>query len=103
MKAKKSLGQNWLRSETAREAIIKAAELDPTSLKLRGASTTVLEVGPGQGFLTEALLQTGARVIAVEKDDRLISELQNLFKREIKSKQLKIIHGDILEMGEEEL
>ncbi len=53
----------------------------------------VLEVGPGQGTLTEKLLETGAKIISVEKDDRLIGFLQEKFEKEIASGQLKIIHG----------
>ena len=57
---------------------------------------TVLEIGPGLGVLTEALLATGASVVAVEKDDRLIPVLREKFEKEIASGQLKLIHGDIL-------
>lgn len=42
------------------------------------ATDTVLEIGPGPGSLTEALLETGARVIAVEKDRVLADALQRL-------------------------
>jgi len=90
LKAKKSLGQNWLKSESAIKEIIKAADLSH--------SDTVLEIGPGQGVLTKALLETGARVLAVEKDDRLIKDLQEKFAQEIKLKKIILIHGDILEI-----
>ncbi|MCC6290680.1 ribosomal RNA small subunit methyltransferase A [Candidatus Nomurabacteria bacterium] len=86
MLAKKSLGQNWLRSERVARQIIATANLGP--------GETVLEIGPGQGFLTKFLLETGARVIAVEKDDRLIELLQGKFA----GKKLNLIHGDILEL-----
>ncbi len=62
------------------------------------ADDIVLEIGPGQGALTEKLLETGAQIIAVEKDDRLIEFLQEKFAKEIASRQFKIIHGDILEL-----
>jgi 16S rRNA (adenine1518-N6/adenine1519-N6)-dimethyltransferase len=58
---------------------------------------TVLEVGPGTGSLTETLLEAGAKVIAVEKDDRLIPILEQKFQGEIKNGNLTIVHGDILE------
>ena len=58
---------------------------------------TVLEIGPGAGVLTDALLMAGADVVAVEKDDRLIPVLEEKYKKEISSGQLKLIHGDILE------
>lgn len=57
----------------------------------------VLEAGPGKGILTKGLLEAGARVIAVEKDDRVIPFLTEKFKIEIENGKLIIIHGDILE------
>jgi len=86
--AKKALGQNWLRSNKALRAIIKAAELTPQD--------AVLEIGPGAGFLTAALLQNAGRVIAVEKDTRLIAYLQEKFAPDIASGKLELICGDIL-------
>jgi len=91
MYAKKSLGQNWLKSESAVKLIVATAELAP--------GETVLEIGPGRGVLTEALLGTGAKVIAVEKDDRLIELLNQKFADEIKTKKLTLIHGDILNLN----
>ena len=57
---------------------------------------TVLEVGPGKGALTEKLVAITKKVIAVEKDDRLIGFLQEKFALEIKNGKLEIVHGDIL-------
>ena len=93
MQAKKSLGQNFLTSTAARAHIIEAGTLS--------ASDTVLEIGPGKGFLTEALLATGARVVAIEKDDRMIPYLSEKFAAEISAGKLKIIHGDVLEFSPE--
>ena len=59
------------------------------------APDTVLEVGPGKGVLTRALLNTGARVVAVETDDDLIPLLHDTFATEITSGQLQLVHGDI--------
>ena len=89
IKAKKSLGQHFLTDQSALRAIIETANLTPDD--------TVLEIGPGEGFLTEALLQTGAQVITVEKDDRLIGFLSIKFKKEISERQLILIHSDILD------
>ena len=86
--AKKSLGQNFLKSKTALNKMIEAGEVT--------GSDIVLEVGPGKGVLTEKLLLTAKKVIAVEKDDRLISLLQEKFASEIASNKLEIIHDDIL-------
>lgn len=69
--AKKSLGQNFLFDLNLTERIARAAE--PL------AEATVLEIGPGPGGLTRALLALGARrVIAVERDDRAIGALQDI-------------------------
>lgn len=88
LKAKKSLGQNWLVNEKIVGEIVAAAKIK------RGEM--VLEAGPGGGVLTAALLATGAKVIAIEKDNRLQEILQKKFKTEIESGQLKLIHGDVL-------
>ncbi len=88
--AKKSLGQNFLKSKRALSEIISAGEVNHDDL--------VLEIGPGQGALTEKILETGAKVIAVEKDDRLISLLNEKFIKETNSGQFTLIHGDILDL-----
>jgi 16S rRNA (adenine1518-N6/adenine1519-N6)-dimethyltransferase len=69
--ARKSLGQNFLFDLNLTERIARAAE--PL------ADATVLEIGPGPGGLTRALLALGARrVVAVERDDRAIAALQDI-------------------------
>jgi 16S rRNA (adenine1518-N6/adenine1519-N6)-dimethyltransferase len=87
--AKKSLGQNFLKSKTALFKMLEAGEVNENDI--------VLEVGPGKGALTEMLLTKAKKIIAVEKDDRLISFLQAKFSEEIKKGKLEIIHEDILE------
>ncbi len=89
--AKKSLGQNFLKSKGALKAIVTAGKLT--------SSDTVLEIGPGKGALTEALLQSGAKVIAIEKDHELIPFLTERFKEEIEGGQFKLIEGDVLDMN----
>jgi 16S rRNA (adenine1518-N6/adenine1519-N6)-dimethyltransferase len=89
MQAKKSLGQHFLTSHAALHAIITAAALSPDDI--------VLEIGPGKGVLTEALLKQARRVVAVEKDDRLITHLTERFAKEIASHKLQLVHADILE------
>jgi 16S rRNA A1518/A1519 N6-dimethyltransferase RsmA/KsgA/DIM1 with predicted DNA glycosylase/AP lyase activity len=88
IKAKKSLGQNFLNSDGALDTIIKAGRVTKND--------TILEIGPGKGALTKRLLDTGANVIAIEKDYRLIPFLQQLFAKEIKTKKLTLIHADVL-------
>ncbi len=86
---KKSLGQNFLTSIPARIAIVEAGELT--------ASDTVLEIGPGKGFLTKGLLEKGAYVVALEKDRELIPILNETFASEVASGQLSVTEGDALE------
>lgn len=88
MKPKKSLGQNFLTSIPARLAMIEAGEVM--------SNDTILEIGPGKGFLTEALLAQGASVYALEKDTDLIPLLTEKFAKEVASKQLLLIEGDAL-------
>jgi 16S rRNA (adenine1518-N6/adenine1519-N6)-dimethyltransferase len=85
---KKSLGQNFLNSPAIIADIVRASGA--------AAVDTVLEIGPGEGTLTRGLLDCGATVIAVEKDDRLIPILSETFAQEIADGRLKLIHGDIL-------
>ena len=58
---------------------------------------TVVEIGPGKGALTKELLDAGARVIAIEKDESLVETLGHKFIREIDDKRLEIIVGDALD------
>ena len=60
---KKSLGQNFLVDGRIRSRITAAADLS--------SGDTVVEVGPGRGFLTRRLSELAARVVAVELDDAL--------------------------------
>jgi len=89
IKTKKSLGQNFLKSKGVVKDIIRSANLKENDI--------VLEVGPGKGFLTEELLKVSKKVIVVEKDDRLISFLNEKFNNFVKNGNLEIIHQDILE------
>jgi len=85
MQKKKSLGQHFLHSASYLNAVADAADIQQ--------GETVLEVGPGEGTLTEVLLARGAKVIAVEKDSRLISFLQNKFA----GKNFEVTEGDALD------
>ncbi len=89
-KAKKSLGQNFLKSEAALRAIIDAGELNEKD--------TVLEIGPGKGALTSRLLAYAGKVIAIEKDKELIPFLQEKFEEEIKTGKFVLVEGDILDI-----
>jgi Dimethyladenosine transferase (rRNA methylation) len=58
----------------------------------------VLEIGPGAGILTQALLDRGARVVSVELDANLIDKLSSRFASELADGSLTIIHGDAVKV-----
>ena len=86
LNASKALGQNFLFDAQLLDRIARI----PGNLK--GAE--VLEIGPGPGGLTRALLGAGARVTAIERDRRCIPALEEL--GEAYPGQLKVIEGDAL-------
>lgn len=88
-KAKKSLGQNFLKSGAILSKIVVSAELKESDI--------VLEIGPGKGALTEKLLEKVKKVIAIEKDDSLFAFLEEKFAKNIENGQLILINQDILE------
>ncbi len=94
LKAKKSLGQHFLRSEKALNEMVGAL----TPLDKGGLEGVVFEIGPGEGVLTEKLLQNNFIVIAIEIDKRSIEILERKFVKEIQNKKLFIIERDCLEI-----
>lgn len=88
IKPKKSLGQNFLRDTQVLERIVAAANLS--------AEDFVLEIGPGEGVLTQKLAKKAGRVLAIEIDQRLIESLQ---KRFASNQKIEIIHADILKIN----
>lgn len=92
-KAKKSLGQNFLKSIPALNKIIEAGEVSKKDV--------VIEIGPGKGALTAKLLENAGKVIAIEKDYELLAILKEKFASEINSGSLLLIHSDILEFNVE--
>src|SRR3989344_4182269 len=84
---KKSLGQNLLINPGVINKIILSAELNEKD--------TVIEIGPGTGNLTRELVKKAGQVIAIEKDGRLISELNEKFKN---YNNIKIIEDDVLKI-----
>ena len=91
----KSLGQNFLHDGNQLRRIVKAAELH--------ADDQVLEVGPGLGPLTEALLDAAGHVLAIEKDARLVRILRERFKSELENvtadgkPRLELLEADALQ------
>lgn len=84
---KKSLGQHFLNNDRVPKKMAEAAHIE--------AGETVIEIGPGTGVLTRALLEYGAHVIALEADQRAIEILEGSFESEIKAKKLVILHADV--------
>lgn len=90
LSASKALGQNFLLDEQLLDRIARV----PGAL----IGETVYEVGPGPGGLTRALLRAGAKVVAVERDQRCIPALEEL--REVSEDRLSIVQGDALAIDE---
>ncbi|MFN3657939.1 MAG: 16S rRNA (adenine(1518)-N(6)/adenine(1519)-N(6))-dimethyltransferase RsmA [Pseudolabrys sp.] len=89
LSAKKSLGQNFLLDLNLTARIARAAE--PLE------NITVVEIGPGPGGLTRALLALGARrVIAVERDERALGALGEIAARY--PGRLDVVAGDALDV-----
>jgi len=89
LRAKKSLGQNFLLDLNLTARIARAAG------PLEGVD--VIEIGPGPGGLTRALLAAGARrVIAIERDERAVAALEQIARRY--PGRLKIVAGDALDL-----
>lgn len=96
IKPKKSLGQNFLKDEAVLERIIEAANLSKEDV--------VVEIGPGQGALTEKLVQVCKKVIAIEIDERLVEVLHTKFVgNDSLAGEVEIVFGDILKINFPEL
>lgn len=88
----KKLGQNFLLDEEVIEQMLQVARV--------GKNDTVLEIGPGLGFLTQELVAKAHRVVVIEKDEGLKGFLTETFKA---FKNLEIIFGDFLRIDLEGL
>ena len=86
IKAKKSLGQNFLVDRNILEKIVNVTQI---------TDKTILEVGPGTGNLTSFILKKKPKkIFVVEKDENLVNHLEETFKD-----QLTIINDDILKVN----
>lgn len=82
-RTKKRLGQNFLVDGEVIQDIIEFANISPDD--------TIIEIGPGVGFVTEQLVKYAKKVIAIELDEEAIVELKKL-----DAPNLEIIHNDVL-------
>ena len=87
---KKSLSQNFLIDANIVEKIVELAQVEPNE--------QILEIGPGPGTLTKALLKRGARVTAVELDRNFAQNLSRL-----QNGNLTVVQGDFLKFSTESL
>jgi len=81
--ARQPLGQNFLIDKNIVRKIVRSAQLQP--------GETVLEIGPGRGILTEALLEASGLVIAIELDAALCARLRETFGAR---SNFRLIEGD---------
>ena len=89
IKAKKSLGQNFLIDKNILKKIVDVGNIN--------SNDKILEIGPGTGNLTEYIVKANPKtIILVEKDFNLTKLLKNKFK-----KKVKIINDDILKLSED--
>ena len=90
IKAKKSLGQNFLIDKNILEKIVSTTEI---------LNKTILEIGPGTGNLTSYILKKNPKkIFVIEKDSELSSDLENKFYN-----QITIINEDVLKVDETKL
>jgi 16S rRNA (adenine1518-N6/adenine1519-N6)-dimethyltransferase len=88
----KKLGQNFVTDPNTIRRIVAAAKLNGTE--------TVVEIGPGLGSLTLGLLEVAERVIAVEVDSKLASELEATVARRAPGKHFVLVESDALRVTE---
>jgi 16S rRNA (adenine1518-N6/adenine1519-N6)-dimethyltransferase len=81
---KKKWGQNFLRNRGAVERIVAAVEPEPGEL--------IVEIGPGEGVLTERLIAFPNEIVVVEIDPNLADRLRTRF-----GPRIEVVHGDALE------
>ena len=93
LSASKALGQNFLLDEQLLDRIARI----PGDLR----DSAVLEIGPGPGGLTRALLRAGARVTAIERDSRCLPALADL--AQAFPGRLRVVEGDALALDHDGL
>jgi len=84
LRPRKSLGQNFLRDNRIARKIVDAVDPRPEDV--------VLEIGPGEGALTQHLVASGAKLVLVELDERAVARMQGLYG----SSDVRVLHQDVL-------
>lgn len=95
LRAKHSWGQNFLGDADILAQIAASVQLERDEM--------VVELGPGLGHLTRALMDQGARVTAVERDRDMVTAMSDILKAEIESGQLKVVAANATEIQFAEL
>jgi 16S rRNA (adenine1518-N6/adenine1519-N6)-dimethyltransferase len=88
--ARRSFSQNFLVDADVLDAILELADPAP--------GRRILEIGPGLGILTAALLDAGAEVTAIEIDRGLVEVLAGRFEEPIAQGRLRLIEGNALDL-----
>ncbi len=91
LRAKKKYGQNFLINQEIIDEIVEKAQISNNDV--------VLEIGPGLGTLTKALVKKAKRVLAVELDEDMVSILKDRFLED----NLEIINEDILKINNNDI
>ena len=90
MNKQKNLGQNFLKSKLIAKFIVDSAKISKKDL--------VLEIGTGEGVLIPFLIETGARIISIEKDRKLFHMTEKKFSD---LDNLKLKYGDGFKIDQE--
>jgi 16S rRNA (adenine1518-N6/adenine1519-N6)-dimethyltransferase len=93
--ARKSRSQNHLIDGEIIEVIVSLADV--------AAGARVLEIGPGLGVLSGALLAAGVHLTAVEVDDRLAAHLRARYEDDIATGQLTLVEADVLDTPKDDV
>lgn len=88
----KGLGQNFVIDGNVCQKIVRQVTINPDDV--------VLEIGPGLGSLSLAILETGAELIAVEIDNRLAKQLPETVSKHLSGANLTVLNEDALAINE---
>ena len=86
LRANKKLGQNFLINEEVIDEIVQKSEITNEDV--------VIEIGPGLGSLTKALLGKAKKVVVIELDPNMVDVLKSRFLND----NLEIVFGDVLKV-----